>query len=132
MADEASLYKRCAEDIAFLELLGKVPVPPQHNPYVRPGPDLIGYALPLRAERHLTSTLAFLSSIEDDSTKITACCVRENIAGLEVLLAVNATSSHNSAYLELVKTGFERIFYLLKKAATSESPLLIEEKKKRF
>lgn len=120
MTNEQGLYTRTAERIALLESLGKVPAAPSHNPHVALTEDP-RYSLNSRAERHLTATLASLSSTKDDQLKVAAVCVREEDDELKVLVAVNAKSSGESQHVGLVKKGLEDILGLLHNADSSES-----------
>lgn len=121
MPGEQSLYTRCAEDIALLELLGQVPVPPTHKPHVDV-PDLSrGHTLSLRTERHLTSELAMLSSIKNEPYHVTAVCIQETDSRLHILVAVNAETSCDSDYLKSVKKGFDGLLDILRKAYASKS-----------
>jgi hypothetical protein len=89
---DPALVVECAESIAFLHVLHKVPQQPSVNPI----PDFQlqqsdGHLLAFEKERHLASILAFLSSTRTDSKRIPALYVRENQQEmrLEVILAVN-------------------------------------------
>ncbi|KAF4975015.1 hypothetical protein FZEAL_8160 [Fusarium zealandicum] len=110
----------CAQNIALLYYLGNIASAPCKN---RLGPrdaqPETGEAriLSLEDERHLTTSLAFISSIQDDSNKITAVCVEERLSGLVVMVAANAkTPGITSPYLPSVKQGFDGIFSSLKDA----------------
>lgn len=89
---DPTLAVACAESIAFLYVLHKVPKQPSVNPI--PDSQLQqsdGHLLPFEKERHLASILAFLSYTGTDSNRIPALYVRENQQDmrLEVILAVN-------------------------------------------
>jgi hypothetical protein len=118
--EASTLHERCAENIAMLELLGRVPILPTSHPHVEPAGGVSGHVLPLRTERDLVSTLAALSSTSDNPHHITAVCVHEQGTRLDVLVAVNAASSTASAYLKSVGEGFEKIFGLLRTATTGK------------
>lgn len=122
MSHEASLYTRCAENIALLELLGNIGEPPTPNPHVeRPGQSNNRH-ISLRSERDLVSTLGFLSSIKDDPNNVTAVCIKEEASTLSVLVAANAKGPGKSVYLNDLKMGFDRIFKLLRTSAKSKLP----------
>lgn len=118
--EASTLHERCAENIAMLELLGRVPTPPTSHPHVEPAGGESEHVLPLRTERDLVCTLAVLSSTSDDPHNITAVCVHEKGTRLDVLVAVNAVSSTASSYLKSVREGFEKIFGLLRTATTGK------------
>ncbi|KAH7328773.1 hypothetical protein B0I35DRAFT_418293 [Stachybotrys elegans] len=106
----------CAENIALLGLLDKVPAAPRRNDSVADVGVTQGRALPLSVERGLTSMLAFLSGIEKDSEHVTAVCVEERGSSLRVLIAANAkdTAASPWAGLEIIKNGYDEILGLLK------------------
>lgn len=115
----------CAESIAFLYLIHPVPTQPSANTVDSPTCNSKHYTLPFHRERSLTSTLAFLSSINDDPNYIPAICVQEDSENscLKVLIAVNqAKWGHGHKILQDIKRGFEGIFPLL--ALTSPSTYL--------
>lgn len=92
-AMDPTLALTCAESIAFLSILHMAP----EEPFANPIPDSQlqqseGHLLPFEKERHLASTLAFLSCTKRDPNRIPALYVRENQQAmkLEVVLAVNA------------------------------------------
>lgn len=128
--DDRNLQIRLAEDIALLEFLGSVPVDSSRNSERRE--DLAaspGRAISARAERDLTTTLAFLSGIRDDPRYITAVCVQEVQSLLRVYVAANGRGPGPSPYLDSVKTGFDGIFQVLRRAKTSTFCLQGEWKK---
>jgi hypothetical protein len=135
MTAPSSAQLRCAQNIAFLYFLGQVHAPPRRNiaPHnlrsknnCESAPD--GALLLLSAEMDLTKTLAFLSSLEDDMNQITAVCVAEKKKkgssqegqGLEVLVAANARGPVVTVYLEKVKSEFDGLFSILRRAMKSE------------
>ncbi|KAH7023312.1 hypothetical protein EDB80DRAFT_770127 [Ilyonectria destructans] len=110
MADsETSRFQdRLAEDIALLFYLTRNHAPPERHPMMDPKPDPgSARTLSFRDEWLLTSTLAFLSSVRDDSNNITAVCVEECPSGLTIMLAVNAEDSSPSPYLQQVVRSFK-------------------------
>jgi hypothetical protein len=113
-----SFFRRCAEDIALLGVLGDVPSAPTRYAH-QAGINAAGYELDLRTERDLTSTLGFLSSIRDDISNITAVLVREDEQGVSILVASNAATASESPYLNLVKRGFDDIFGVLREMRKS-------------
>ncbi|KAH8737557.1 hypothetical protein BGZ61DRAFT_525664 [Ilyonectria robusta] len=121
MADSETsrLQDRLAEDIALLFYLTRNHAPPERHPMMDPKPDTgSARTLSFRDEWLLTSTLAFLSSVRDDPSKITAVCVEECPSGLTIMLAVNAKDSSPSPYLQSVKAGIDKIFSLLRNVST--------------
>ena len=113
MAKGPSLFGQCAERIALLELLGNVPVPPSRNSRPPNQRSNSSYSLPEDTERHLTMDLAILTSLKKDIYKVTAVCVCEDSSGLSVLVAKNAANSHDSSYMDKVKSGLEKVFEIL-------------------
>ena len=105
-----------AENIALLHLLHTVPAQ-QSEAHATPLPRFeSGYTLPFEAERNLTSTLAFLSSLDDDPNRIPAVCVIEidQKTSLKVLLAVNKAGPGGGIHvLQRIKKGFDTIFLIL-------------------
>jgi hypothetical protein len=102
-----------AENIALLHFLHAVPAPRSKNPTDHLPLYKNGYTLPVETERRLTSTLAFLSSVNDDPNRIPAICVEEipEKGSLNVLLAVNkAGPGGGIPVLESTKRDFETIF----------------------
>lgn len=123
MSNTFSLYERCAENVALLELMGKMPDPPSRNAQMQTSEEAVGHSMPIHAEKALTSTLAALSSIKDDPNNVTAVCIQEEGVVTKVMIAANADSSCHSENLKAVKKGFDGIFQLLRKAATSKCDL---------
>ncbi|TGO06968.1 hypothetical protein BTUL_0369g00010 [Botrytis tulipae] len=115
----------CAENIALLSLLHRVPVPPSLNPISNLSVRHERYDLSFERERSLASVLAFLSSISDNPDHITAVCVEEDheTMSLNVLLAINkAQQNDNSQIQEEMKQGFERIFAGLAQVSDDGNP----------
>jgi hypothetical protein len=119
----SSAAATCAENISLLYLLHSVPAPPSHNLVDHTPLPQTGYNLSLQRERHLTSTLAFLSNLKDGPDHIPAVCVEEDADSmtLNVLLAVNkARPGDGERVLQDLKLGFERIFVLLSQTPDGE------------
>ncbi len=120
MSVTAAIQTRIAEDIALLHALAENP-----SVAVRPVPCkrnmTQGYSISLEIEREFASDMAFLSSIRDDPTRITAVAVHETEDGcLRVLVAANANKDKSSqTYLDEVKRGFDLIAHVMSMAATS-------------
>ncbi|TGO44494.1 hypothetical protein BCON_0509g00010 [Botryotinia convoluta] len=115
----------CAENIALLSLLHRVPVPPSLNPISNLSVRHKRYTLSFERERSLASVLAFLSSISDNPNHITAVCVEEDheTMSLNVLLAINKDRQNdNSQIQEELKQGFERIFAGLAQVSDDGNP----------
>ncbi|KAL2212576.1 hypothetical protein CC79DRAFT_428360 [Sarocladium strictum] len=119
MSVTAAIQTRIAEDIALLHALAE-------NPSVAVRPATCkrnmtqGYSISLEIEREFASDMAFLSSIRDDPTRITAVAVHETEDGcLRVLVAANANKDKSSqTYLDEVKRGFDLIAHVMSMAAT--------------
>lgn len=76
-------------------------------------------------ERGLVSTLAFLSSVKEDSNHIPALCViqSKNEGLLTVLIAMNrVTWEDGLPALETLKQGFQGIFAILSKVPNGGPP----------
>ena len=105
-----------AENIALLYLLHTVPVQ-QSEALTTSLPQFkSGNTLPFEVERNLTSTLAFLQSLDDDPNRIPAVCVIEirQKTSLNVLLAVNNAGPGGGIHvLQRIKKGFDTIFLIL-------------------
>ena len=103
----------CADSISFLYALHTVPEQPSaHALYESMKQTPEDYVLPLKKERDLASTLAFLSSLKTDPNRIPALSVRENQEKmqLEVIIAANSQRSGDSLRtLESIKEGLSRI-----------------------
>lgn len=69
----------CAEAVSLLHLLHPVPAQPLVNALPASRNMNAEYVLSLEDERSLVSTLAFLSSIKDDSNRIPALCVHGDL-----------------------------------------------------
>lgn len=113
MKHEAARQIVCAENVSLLHLLHKVPEQPSANtlPDAEDGPGR--YTLPLAKERVLASSLAFLSSISDDFSRITAVCLQEvqNDGTLEVLVAINKQEVESgSGTLGMICSNFAKLF----------------------
>lgn len=111
MAEAASIA--CAENIALLHILHKIPTPPLVNAIPPTSIHAAGYTLPFATERLLAGALAFLSSITDSSDCITAVCVQEQREDekLRVYVAINKKSPKaNDATLDIICSGFGQIF----------------------
>lgn len=104
---------RCAENIAILRLLHDVPVQPSlREIHLLPG-NTTRRILPLEQENQLTSVLALLSALRDDTRHVTATAFRERSRpqGLEILVAINkASPTDGDEYLKEIKAGLHRIF----------------------
>ncbi|KAK8086389.1 hypothetical protein PG994_001363 [Apiospora phragmitis] len=116
-----ALATECAENIALLHLLHRVPVQPHSNkPSHLPDYEEGGYTLSFEQERHLASVLAFLSSIRNNSNYIPAVCLREKRkpSSLDVLLAVNkAQKDDGNDMLKDLECGFKRLFSILSRVS---------------
>lgn len=113
----------CAESIAFLHLIHSVPAQPSANAIDSATCISEHHTLPFERERSLTSSLAFLSSINDDPNHVSAICVQEDSKDrcLKVLIAVNEAKWGDSRrILRDLKHGFEGIFSLLSLMSPSE------------
>jgi hypothetical protein len=109
----------CAENIALNYLLHEVPEPPQQTPPKRFRGSEKGYILSFLKERDLVEILSFLAKTKDGSEYIPAVCVEQdpNGAGLKALLAINKrTYSDGNSLLQILKTGFENIFNVLRRS----------------
>jgi hypothetical protein len=121
MREAGKRHERCAQSIALLKLLGRVPELPSRNPLEESSSGSTnGYVLPPRIERGLTSILASLSSINDNFERVSAVCVRERDDILEVLIASNAWGPGESTHLTAVEKGLRGLFDILGAAHTSE------------
>ena len=114
----------CAENIAILHLLHPVPTPPTSNPVTSSSNQPpSSYCLPFERERTLCSTLAFISSTNDDPNRIPALRLQERPSegSLHVLVAVNeAKNGGIRPVLRKIQVGLDRIFALLSQAPQSE------------
>ena len=114
----------CAENIAILYLLHSVPAPPTSNPVTSSDSQPpSSYCLPFERERSLCSTLAFISSTNDDPNRIPALCLQEcpSEGSLHVLVAVNeAKYGDGLPVLQRIQVGLDRIFAQLSQAPQSE------------
>lgn len=111
-------HVKSAEYISLLSLLHEVPTEPSKNNPTKspPARTNVKYVLPFKKERTLTSTLGFLSSIEEDVNHIPAVCVAQepDETGLAVFLAVNKRSADDGEQLlGKMKRGFEQVFATL-------------------
>lgn len=111
-----------AENIALLSCLGQIHMLPERNE-IKPDEDASSHTLSLEDEFYLTTTLAFLSSIKDDNNRIAAVCVKEAPDKITALIAVNAKVSSESTYLNKVKSGFDGLFHILRRALYSKCSL---------
>lgn len=123
-ADSQSPADICAENIAILHLLHKVPSEPSKNAIEGTSVRRQDYTLSLEMERKLTSTLAFLSNVKDDRSHIPAVAIVEGVplSRLRVLLAVNEKShGDGNQILRNIKAGFETILSALSETSQGES-----------
>lgn len=116
MTERETLQINGAENISLLFLLHPVPVQPKRNP--SSGLSIsqsYTYTLPLDKERGLAGTLAFISSIRDDTDHIPAVCIVEELdSNCMILLAVNRVGSNDGTdILRDLKQGFDKIFNIL-------------------
>lgn len=89
--------------------------------------------LSFRQESEITSTLAFLSGISNDSSHITAVSLEELPAegGCKILLAINKLKpTCGQEILDKVQRGFEQIFKRLRNISPSMSHHPHQNKKK--
>lgn len=116
MTERDILQINSAENISLLSLLHLVPIQPKRNPsscfHISKS---YTYALPLDKERSLAGTLAFISSIQDDTDHIPAVClVEEPDTNCVILLAVNRVGFNDGTdILRDLKRGFDKIFQIL-------------------
>ncbi|KAF3389438.1 hypothetical protein F1880_003358 [Penicillium rolfsii] len=116
MATTSNLTIACAETIAILHLLRRVPVPPSRNcadclPVFRRRCTLAS-----DTERRLVGTLAFIARYKDDAEHIPAVCLDEDTESghLKVVFAVNKASyDDGEEAICLIQQGLERIFAIL-------------------
>ncbi|RSL72806.1 hypothetical protein CEP54_000798 [Fusarium duplospermum] len=104
----------CAQNIALLYYLSQNP--PERKKHENRGqePDVTGRTISLSDEKHLVSTLGFLSAIRSDTDNVTAVCVEERESGMLIMVAANAKEAGlSSLYLPSVKEGFDKVFSLL-------------------
>jgi hypothetical protein len=116
------LQHEFAENIALLSCLGQNHDWPKRNSsrLTKLDNNASSHTLSLKDEYHLTTTLAFLSSIKDDKNLVTAVCVQESLTGLTALIAVNTNTACDSTYLKEVEVGFNGLFSILRHASTSK------------
>lgn len=89
----------------------------------QPSRDVPSSVLSLEQERRLTSILAILSGIREDTNHVTAIAVRETShpEALEVLVAINkANERDGNQYLADIKTALNCIFDTLREANDGE------------
>jgi hypothetical protein len=113
----------CAANIAVLDLLHSVPIPPVENSIEGINHRRHAYSLPFEEERRLTNILAFLSSIKDDYRHIPAIAILEGLQPfkLSLLIAVNKQSHDDGKYdLQQIKAGFDGVFVALSQSPRSE------------
>lgn len=114
---------KLAENIALLHLLHEVPVSPtpidDANTHGLDDDGAETRSLPIERERSLAGALALLSSIRDDTNRITAVALQEDrqAGGLQVLIAVNQSADPKRVFLDKIGTGFKRIFGALSRAS---------------
>jgi|SRR5688572_19765542 hypothetical protein len=123
MSIDPDIQLRIAEDIALLHILGDVPsAPPPSDTSFQRGDLHSGHELTLEQEKEFVSDMAFLSSIEDDISNITAVAVQELAGGsLRILVAANSTpKGPDAVYLGQVKRGFDELGNLMRRASMSE------------
>lgn len=115
----------CAESIAFLYFLHRVPTPPSDNLIESPPTGFAGkYTLAFQEERNLASALAFLSSISDNPNHISAVSILDDVTtgSLNILAAINkAKLDDGNHILQQLKDGFEAIFAQLSQAPDCKS-----------
>lgn len=114
----------CAENIALLSLLHRVPVRPSIQPII--GVDLRTgrgtRTLAIDRESRLVGALALLTNLSDDSDCVTAASIIENHKDdrLDVLVSVNrAKVRQGGAYLENVASGMRKVLEILSRVSDS-------------
>jgi len=123
---QASQTIRCAEDIVLLNMLSSVPGPVRDfasQPAACSEQMVEGRLLSFDQEKQLATTLAFLSSVSDDSEHVTAVCIEEvpSTQGCKILVAINkATFESRNELLHKIKHGFEAILDNLARIPSSE------------
>ena len=107
----------CAEAIALLYILHKVPERPSRNCISYASNSEAGkYSLPFEIESDLVCVLAFLSSVQENIDRIPAVCVHEHHStkSLDVLIAVNQASyAEYDPSLRDIVLGFDKLFHSL-------------------
>ncbi|EGU72437.1 hypothetical protein FOXB_17053 [Fusarium oxysporum f. sp. conglutinans Fo5176] len=104
MTNDLDPHILCTENISLLYLLHSVPSAPKTTSIYSDQIRETGYNLPFEKERGLASTLAFLSSIQDDPNRIPALCIEStpDNQALKVHIAVNK-SSYNDSNVHLME-----------------------------
>ncbi|KAJ0125856.1 hypothetical protein HZ326_31038, partial [Fusarium oxysporum f. sp. albedinis] len=104
MTNDLDPHIICTENISLLFLLHSVPSAPKTTSIYSDQIRETGYNLPFDKERGLASTLAFLSSIQDDPNRIPALCIEStpDNQALKVHIAVNK-SSYNDSNVHLME-----------------------------
>jgi hypothetical protein len=118
----------CAENIALLYLLHRVPNLPLSNPIEDSTIREDGYILPFEKERSLVSTLAFLCNVEEDVDHIPAVCVQQNVnkTGLKVLLAMNRKGPDEGGKLSKdLAQRLGKMFAILARLSNGKTPQTI-------
>lgn len=123
-----SAHDWCEDDHAhllqktnLLQLLNEIPEKPHENKILnsnsREGGSS-GRSLTLQREKELAESFAFLAATTDDPKRIVAACVEEHAVkgGMTVRLAIN------NGGLDVVKTRFEKMSKILKRATQSGKP----------
>ena len=129
----------CAENIALLHLLHRVPRPPSINQRDDVLHRTQVYSLSVEEERRLVTTLAFLSYVKDDPDHVPAVCAGQHIGSctLNIFIAVNRVSAKDGVQsLQKCKNGFEELFATLtrveiRKTSPTCSVLLIDKYARR-
>ena len=73
--------------------------------------------LPIEREKEIATNLAFISSTRDDSTRITAVCIEEDLSGRKSTIRI----ASNTGSLIEVQQGFRKIADILEQASLQGS-----------
>ncbi|EPE34262.1 hypothetical protein GLAREA_07275 [Glarea lozoyensis ATCC 20868] len=109
----ATTWQQLRGSISHLGRLNPVPEQPREHILVSSGST---HQLSISRENEITSNLAFLSAIRDDSLKVMAVCIEEASNGKEITIRI----ASNTGDLSEVTSGFKRLARSLEQAARRE------------
>ena len=106
----STTWQQLRGSISHLGRLNPVPEPPREHVLVPSGST---HQLSILRENEITSNLAFLSAIRDDSLNVMAVCLEEEAGGKEITIRI----ASNTGDLSEVISGFKTIARSLEQAA---------------
>ena len=110
MWGSATSWEQLRQSINCLETLNQVPERPTEHSLISTDST---HRLSILRENEISSNLAFISAVSDDSLKVMGVCVEERLDGEGMTIRI----ASNSGDLSKITDGFKNLAEILQKAA---------------